>query len=67
VPYQQVASRCLLSNSPAVIGAARRKAAGCSIAFFTANIRNPDTRAAYAHAVAAFYALSEERCYASCA
>ena len=33
------------------------------IEFFTANIRNPNTRAAYAHAVSAFCAWSEERGY----
>jgi site-specific recombinase XerD len=48
---------------PAVIAAAGRKAARRFVEFFTANIRNPNTRAAYAHAVVAFCAWCEERGY----
>src|ERR1039458_5166889 len=48
---------------PAVIAAAGRKAARRFVEFFTANIRNPNTRAAYARAVAAFCAWCDERGY----
>jgi len=48
---------------PAVIAAAGRKAAWRFVEFFTANIRNPNTRAAYARAVAAFCAWCGERGY----
>lgn len=41
---------------PAVIAAAGNKAAWRFVEFFTANIRNPNTRAAYVRAVAAFCA-----------
>src|ERR1039458_1898636 len=48
---------------PAVIAAAGGKAAGRFVEFFTANIRNPNTRAAYGRAVAAFCAWCDERGY----
>jgi site-specific recombinase XerD len=48
---------------PAVIAAAGGKAAWRFVEFFTANIRNPNTRAAYGRAVAAFCAWCEERGY----
>src|ERR1035438_4825781 len=48
---------------PAVIAASGEKAAWRFVEFFTANIRNPNTRAAYSRAVAAFCAWCEERGY----
>ena len=48
---------------PAVIAAAGGKAVWRFVEFFTANIRNPNTRAAYAHAVAGFCAWCGERGY----
>jgi site-specific recombinase XerD len=48
---------------PAVIAAAGDRATWRFVEFFTANIRNPNTRAAYARAVAAFCAWCEERGY----
>ncbi len=44
---------------PAVITAAGEPAAMRFIEFFTANIRNPNTRAAYARAVADFFGWCE--------
>lgn len=46
---------------PALIGEAGEHAAKRFYEFFTANIRNPNTRAAYAHAVARFLRWCEER------
>ena len=46
---------------PALIGAAGKKASWRFVEFFTANIRNRNTRAAYGHAVAAFCAWCEDR------
>ncbi len=47
---------------PAVITAAGEPAAMRFIEFFTANIRNPNTRAAYARAVADFFGWCERWC-----
>ncbi|MGO9357807.1 MAG: tyrosine-type recombinase/integrase [Xanthobacteraceae bacterium] len=46
---------------PAVIGRAGQRASMRFVEFFTANIRNPNTRAAYARAVATFCVWCEER------
>lgn len=46
---------------PAVIAGAGEKAGRRFIEFFTANIRNPNTRVAYARAVGGFFAWLEER------
>jgi len=46
---------------PAIIGNAGDDATRAFIEFFTANIRNPNTRAAYARAVRSFLAWCEER------
>jgi site-specific recombinase XerD len=46
---------------PVTIAGAGEKASWRFVEFFTANIRNKNTRAAYARAVAAFYAWCEER------
>jgi site-specific recombinase XerD len=61
-------SSSLLSGScglpvPAVIAAAGDKTAWRFVEFFTANIRNKNTRAAYARAIAAFCDWCEERGY----
>lgn len=48
---------------PAVIAAAGDKAAWRFVEFFTANIRNPNTRAAYARAVAGLCTWCDERGY----
>ena len=49
---------------PATIDAAGERAAQRFIEFFTANIRNKNTRLAYARAVAAFFAWCEEHGFA---
>lgn len=46
---------------PAVIAGAGERAGRRFVEFFTANIRNPNTRAAYARAVGDFFAWLEER------
>jgi len=46
---------------PVQITAAGEEAAKCFVKFFTANIRNPNTRAAYARAVASFFRWCEKR------
>lgn len=46
---------------PALIGEAGDQAARRFLEFFTANIRNPNTRAAYAQAVARFLSWAEDR------
>src|SRR5579884_415052 len=46
---------------PAMVAAAGERAALRFLDFFTANIRNPNTRAAYAVAVRAFFAWLEQR------
>ena len=50
-----------LEGLPALIAAAGERAARRFLEFFTATIRNPNTRAAYARAAAAFLAWCEER------
>jgi site-specific recombinase XerD len=50
-----------LEGLPVLIAAAGERAARRFIEFFTATIRNPNTRAAYARAAAAFLAWCEER------
>jgi len=46
---------------PAAIARAGEKAASRFVEFFTANIRNKNTRAAYAEAVRQFFSWSENR------
>src|SRR3954452_15960573 len=46
---------------PALIGTAGKPAARRFLEFFTVNIRNPNTRAAYGRAAGAFLAWCEER------
>lgn len=46
---------------PAVITGAGRSVSERFLEFFTAQIRNPNTRAAYAHAVGRFFAFMERR------
>jgi integrase/recombinase XerD len=46
---------------PAMIAAAGERASRRFVAFFTANIRNPNTRSAYARAVGLFAAWCDER------
>jgi integrase/recombinase XerD len=50
-----------LLTIPAIIGEAGDQAARRFLEFFTANIRNRNTRAAYAHAVARFLRWCEDR------
>jgi integrase/recombinase XerD len=52
-------TRAGLENLPAVIARAGESAAWRFVEFFTASIRNRNTRAAYAHAVAQFFAWCE--------
>src|SRR5256885_17220004 len=54
-------SRAGFRNLPAPIVRAGEKAAWRFVEFFTANIRNRNTRAAYAHAVMQFFAWCERR------
>jgi integrase/recombinase XerD len=53
-------SRAGLENLPAVIGRAGERAAWRFIEFFTANIRNKNTRVAYTRAVTQFFAWCEK-------
>ncbi|MCB9871213.1 MAG: hypothetical protein H6837_15260 [Planctomycetes bacterium] len=50
-----------LDGLPVLIAATGERAARRFLEFFTATIRNPNTRAAYARAAAAFLAWCEER------
>jgi len=59
IPSRDLARAGLL-NLPAAIGRAGEAAAWRFIEFFTANIRNRNTRAAYAEAVAQFFAWCEQ-------
>jgi len=52
--------RAGLENLPAAIGRAGERAAWRFVEFFTATIRNKNTRAAYARAVAQFFAWCEK-------
>jgi site-specific recombinase XerD len=58
VPRREL-SRAGFENLPAMIGRAGELAAWKFIEFFTATIRNRNTRAAYAHAVTQFFAWCE--------
>jgi integrase/recombinase XerD len=58
IPRRELA-RAGLENLPAIIGRAGEAAAWRFIEFFAASIRNKNTRAAYAHAVAQFFAWCE--------
>jgi hypothetical protein len=60
IPSRQL-GRAGLDKLPAVIARAGEKAAWRFIEFFTANIRNKNTRAAYAHAVTEFFNWCEQR------
>jgi site-specific recombinase XerD len=60
IPSRELA-RAGLENLPAAIGRAGEAAAWRFIEFFAATIRNRNTRAAYAHAVAEFFAWCEKR------
>jgi len=53
--------RAGLARLPAPIAPAGEKAAWRFIEFFTANIRNKNTRSAYAHTIAQFFAWCEKR------
>jgi site-specific recombinase XerD len=59
IPQREL-SRAGLENLPAIIGRAGEAAAWRFIEFFTASIRNKNTRAAYAHAVAQFFVWCEK-------
>ncbi|PWU12002.1 MAG: integrase [Terriglobia bacterium] len=55
IPQSRQIARAGLERLPAVITHAGEKAAWRFVEFFTANIRNKNTRAAYAHAVVEFF------------
>ena len=59
IPSRNLA-RAGLENLPAAIGRAGESAAWRFVEFFTANIRNKNTRAAYAKAVTLFFAWYEK-------
>jgi site-specific recombinase XerD len=59
VPHRDLA-RAGFENLPAAIGRAGEGAGWRFIEFFTASIRNKNTRAAYAHAVAQFFGWCEK-------
>jgi integrase/recombinase XerD len=54
-------TRAGLERLPALIARAGEKASWCFIEFFAANIRNKNTRTAYAHAVTQFFNWCESR------
>ena len=58
IPRREL-GRAGFDNLPAIIGRAGEAAAWRFIEFFAATIRNPNTRAAYAQAVAQFFAWCE--------
>src|SRR6059036_1488546 len=58
IPHREL-SRAGFENLPAIISRAGDRAAWRFIEFFTATIRNKNTRAAYAQAVAQFFAWCE--------
>src|SRR6266702_8806677 len=60
IPSRQL-GRAGLDGLPAAIARAGEKAAWRFIEFFTANIRNKNTRAAYAQAVREFFSWCEAR------
>src|SRR5579872_5600932 len=60
IPSRQL-GRAGLDKLPATIAQAGEKAAWRFVEFFTANIRNKNTRAAYAHAVTEFFDWCEQR------
>lgn len=60
IPPQDL-SRAGLETVPAIITRAGENATWRFVEFFTANIRNRNTRAAYAHAVAQFFRWCEAR------
>ena len=59
IPERQL-GRAGFPSLPAIIGREGESAAWRFIEFFTANIRNPNTRAAYAKAVTQFFAWCEK-------
>jgi integrase/recombinase XerD len=59
IPSREL-TRAGLENLPAVIGRAGERASCRFVEFFTANIRNRNTRAAYAQAVTQFFAWCEK-------
>jgi len=59
IPRREL-GRAGFENLPAVIGRAGEAAAWRFVEFFAATIRNKNTRAAYAQAVAQFFAWCEE-------
>ena len=59
IPNRDLA-RAGMGALPAIIGRAGEAAAWRFLEFFTATIRNKNTRAAYAHAVAQFFAWCEK-------
>jgi len=61
IPPQRDLARAGLENLPAIIKRAGERAAWRFIEFFTANIRNRNTRAAYAQAVTQFFRWCEAR------
>jgi len=61
IPIPSSLERAGMENLPATITGAGKKAAWRFIEFFTANIRNKNTRAAYAQAVKLFFQWCEER------
>jgi len=58
IPRREL-GRAGFENVPAIIGRAGEAAAWRFVEFFAATIRNPNTRAAYAQAVAQFFAWCE--------
>jgi site-specific recombinase XerD len=61
IPPRRDLARAGLENLPATIARAGEKAAWRFIEFFTANIRNRNTRAAYAAAISQFFRWCEKR------
>jgi site-specific recombinase XerD len=61
IPPLRDLTRAGFETLPAAITRAGKRAAWRFIEFFTANIRNRNTRAAYAHAVTEFFAWCEAR------
>src|SRR2546426_2917323 len=61
IPSNRQLAKAGLDHVPAPIAAAGDRASWRFIEFFTANIRNPNTRRAYGRAVADFFRWCESR------
>jgi hypothetical protein len=67
IPRRRDLARAGFEHLPAAIVRAGERASWRFIEFFTANIRNKNTRAAYAHAVTEFFRWCKRAAFSSSA